>query len=410
MAVPGGDEDLLARHPVDDRQRIRRARPVARPFRDRFAGNAREQLARLGVEPADEVIVRIAVECGQFLDAGHADARLHRRHHHVALGPQRGTPDHGLRLRVHQVIAACGNHRNLQPERPQQRIAPRACRHDDTARMHRTMIGIDLVAAVAARDRRYARGQRHGAARAQVVEQAPAEIARVAHRQRFALEHRALEARADPRLQFAQLRGIEHVEGDAVPAHQVALPLALLERLLLAVDMQVAGMRDQVLRLDALAQGEPRVTRRAVDRAQRVDDRQHVLRTSLHQELQQPACIRRADAPVQLQRRQRVGEHAQRLHHDARRRLRHHVADGNRTRVAERRLARRTLGVDQHAGQAAVEQVVRRRQTDDAAADHRDIGGPRREGGGGGSHWIGTSYAVWGEGSGRKVKCHHSIG
>ena len=39
-----------------------------------------------------------------------------------------------------------------------------------------------------------------------------------------------------------------------------------------------------------------------------VDDRQHLPRTSLHQELQQPAGVRRADTPIQLQRRQRVGE------------------------------------------------------------------------------------------------------
>ena len=71
-----------------------------------------------------------------------------------------------------------------------------------------------------------------------------------------------LEPRADAGFEIAQLGGIEHVERDAALTHQTALPFAFRECCLLAVDVQVAGVPDQLARTEtdfaALAAAQPR--------------------------------------------------------------------------------------------------------------------------------------------------------
>jgi hypothetical protein len=81
-----------------------------------------------------------------------------------------------------------------------------------------------------------------------------------------------------------QLRGVQHIERDTVPLHVGTPAGGALERRVLAVDMQVTRMADQIRRADGFGQIQPRATRALVECLGRVDDRRQLLRAARPQE------------------------------------------------------------------------------------------------------------------------------
>ena len=190
------------------------------------------------------------------------------------------------------------------------------------------------------------------------------------------LEQRLYETGCQMRLQLAELVRVQHLELDAVPAHQLPLERAALEALLGLVDLEPADRAQHVMHAGQRRKLAVGVVRLRQDGRQRRGALVDLGRAARQQEPHEPRREARQIAPAEPDRARGVEQHRRDLFPEIGRAGRRHRARDDAAGVAIGGERARRAGID-HADLVAVAlQIERGAHADDAGTDHRNRASP----------------------------------
>ena len=346
---------------------------MAHPGAHAVQVRARVHALRMAHQRVDAGLGRRRIEAGDLDRAGVAQAIGHRRGEELEFaGHHRGARgDAGLREM--DMVAALRFERHMRTEPGRQPRREHAGRqHDPVDRKRATGRGQRIDPAIGHLQAGDVTLQVIAPGRDEMVEQPAGQPQRIRDMALFGQQH---AAHVDRRQVGVVLTDLRRVEFDHL--HTAVAPQLPCKRIgpvgsFGLVHRDVARLVDQVGTASRVRQRAVCLEGLPEQRTQCVGDLLDSLAPARADEAPQPGRRLRQVAPLDRQRRSRVGEPLGHLPENPRHADRHHRTRAQDAGIAHRRELARGAAIDQRHRMAVALQVARHRDADDARADHRD--------------------------------------